>query len=191
MVAGVVLTLLAVVAVINLKTFLPGGDDSRLTARQRRAPRPPAELASIVESVLNDDNMLSVVVAARAATTDGLSRDPFRSDAVPVVEAASPGERTRQRDPLDCTAVIVDGAGSVALINGREYRVGDRVVGHEILAIDADGLRVVDARGRERSLSVQPRGSDSNFKITFNSRRNTPVRQQDVADETEHERRMR
>jgi len=197
LVAGVVLTLLAVVAVVNLKTFLPGGGDSRLTARQRRAPRPPAELASIVESVLNDDNMLSVVVAARDAAIDGMSRDPFSSDAEPVaVSISSAASSTsdapaRRSGALDCTAVIVDGSGSVALINGHGYRVGDRVDGHEILAIDADGIRVVDARGRQRTLSVQPRGNDSNFEITFNSRQDNPAPHRDVADGNEQERRMR
>jgi hypothetical protein len=113
--AGVVLTVLAVVVVFNMKTFVFKSDDSLMTARPGRDPRPPADLATIVENVLNDSDLLSVAIAAPETMLEGMTRDPFLFGSEPVAaKAPKPKPRSKRTKPrttgsLACTAVILDG----------------------------------------------------------------------------------
>ncbi len=192
---GVVLTLLAVVAVVNLKTFVFKDDVSPLRARADRDPRPPADLAAVIETVLDRSELLAVTVDPDVCAANVLSRDPFSRVTVRrTAPAATPGKsrpKPRAVAGLHCAAVMFDGRGPAALIDGRRCGVGETVAGHRITAIDETGVRVVDAQGRERVLTVQPQRQDSDFKITFNTRRDTPDTHPDAVDDNEQERRQR
>ena len=190
--AVVVLVVLAVVAGINLKTYVFDRAGADLPERVARNLEPPADLATILEESLGSD-LLSVVVEQADGIAARAVRDPFSRSATataPTGPRRSAPARARTAGPV-CTAVILDAAAPYALIEGRRCGVGDRVAGYRVVGIDMEGARLIDARGLERTLPVRPRTGGAGFEITFETRHDTRPAHPDVATDPDTERRER
>jgi MSHA biogenesis protein MshK len=71
-------------------------------------------------------------------------QDPTR----PTVPARAEGGDPTADSSLRLTGVLVSDTRRIAVINGRFYRVGDRVNGEEIIRIDPGSIRIM--RGGEQ-----------------------------------------
>ena len=164
LVIAVVLVLLALVVVVNIRTFGP-----RRTAVRRNA-EPAAEYSAVPL------DLEQVVRRAATAGLDGgaaggalaapvLDRDPFaRRQAVNGTVAAR-GEPTSagrvNPDSLICAAVMLGGRNPVARINGRTVKIGDRIRSCRVSGIGTEGVRLRHDDGREIFLAVSS-GRESN-----------------------------
>ena len=147
----IVAVLLTVVAVINLRTFLPS----------RTGPRPVEDWSEAEFVLPGDTAALARLAAAHVTGADGAAvpgnvaagglgagglRDPFRPGSAPT--AAPPAAASRPtvrpqsgaKPELVCTAVLLGGDAPVALIAGTARQIGERVAGHEIVSIGAGGV---------------------------------------------------
>ncbi|HEX7061733.1 MAG TPA: hypothetical protein VF200_07160 [Woeseiaceae bacterium] len=79
----------------------------------------------------------ALLAAALVARADNLYRDPMRPYAPPAA-AASASEPVRYH----LSSVLISSQRRVAVINGRVCRVGDRVAGAEVLAIEHERVRL-------------------------------------------------
>lgn len=66
-------------------------------------------------------------------------QDPTRPTAISRTEGGTPQAATSLR----LTGVLVSESRRIAVINGRFYRVGDRVNGEEITRIDPGSIRIM------------------------------------------------
>jgi hypothetical protein len=86
--------------------------------------------------------MLTLALAVAASTSTSAQeprlQDPMRPRVVSGSESAGPAEPDR----LALTAVLVSDSRRIAVINGRIYRVGEKVNGEEILAIEPGAVRI-------------------------------------------------
>lgn len=147
----VVAVLLTVVAVINLRTFLPA----------RGGPRPVEEWSEAEFVLPGDTAALARLAAAHVTGTDGSPapgdvaagglgaggvRDPFHRGSTPApvpspttIRSAAP-RRPAPKPELVCSAVLLGGDAPVAFIAGAARQIGDKVAGHEIVSIGAGGV---------------------------------------------------
>ncbi len=78
-----------------------------------------------------------LLAAALIARADNLYRDPMRPYSPPAA-AAGASEPVRYR----LSSVLISPQRRVAVINGRVCRVGDRVAGAEVLAIERERVHL-------------------------------------------------
>jgi hypothetical protein len=90
-----------------------------------------------VSETLRDVLVLCLLAAAPGAHADNVYRDPMRPYAPPAA-AESASEPVHYR----LSSVLVSPHRRVAVINGRICRVGDRVSGAEVLAIERAWVRL-------------------------------------------------
>lgn len=91
--------------------------------------------------------IIAIVVLAFAAAAHAQEppvRDPMR----PYVVVRSADASTRAEQGLELTGVLVSDTRRIAVINGRFYRVGDRVNGEEIVRIEPGSIQI--RRGNEQ-----------------------------------------
>lgn len=82
-------------------------------------------------------------------------RDPFHPWIAPVVAAAAPSAENPGQSYL-LTSISEIGATRFATINGRDYRVGDKLQGREIRSIGDDSVTLVEKVGpEERPLTLR------------------------------------
>jgi hypothetical protein len=162
-VLGVAVGLVAV-GLLNLRTFGPelklfgARHDDRSTHLT-----PPDDLEDVVRSAVAGRGPGDLALAGDGAAGT-LLRDPFtRASSRPQVAPVRTERRTRPRPAvpaLECSAVLLGGERPLALIGGESYGPGDRVRDHEILTIDADGVRLRRPDGGELVLAVGPPQTD-------------------------------
>lgn len=157
---AVVLALLAAVAVFNVRTF-GGARQQRHSAQVRlqAAPPFPMDLDEIVRSSGETPNTVAPARDALAA----LARDPFSGKQTTVRATSSTNttsrsrpqrRKTNKKKALRCDAVFPGGKSPLALIQGKAYRVGDKIGRYEVASIGATGVRLVDGNGRKLFLAV-------------------------------------
>jgi len=87
-------------------------------------------------------------MAVGAVAEEPAVRDPMRPFGATV-----PGATTDARPRFALTAVLISSARRVAIINGKPYQQGAVVDGAEIVAIEANGVRLRE-NGVERNVSL-------------------------------------
>lgn len=94
--------------------------------------------------------LLAGVLSAAAAAEEPLG-DPMRPPTMqPETTAPTPGERVGR---LQLTSTVVGPERRIAVIDGRRLRVGDRIAGARVTAIDPASVRLV-AQGRRFTLRL-------------------------------------
>jgi hypothetical protein len=96
---------------------------------------------------------VTAVLPATAAAAPPLRtlRDPFVRPAPPPAPAAAlPAEPAPEPPPLHLRAVILNGARSVANIDGDIVGAGDQARDYTVVRIDANGVLVTRAGKRQR-----------------------------------------
>ena len=102
---------------------------------------------------------LSLLAAGLAGNTGAwaqppeLKHNPFKRPVLEVRSQPPAIPDTGQQIELDLRATLVGGRRSLANIDGRFYRHGDEVAGHEVSRI-MEGSVVLTRNGRQRRLAV-------------------------------------
>ena len=159
LVMGAVVAGLAVVIVVNVRTF--GG---RKPLRAARAPSGPVistegrdALAFLAEAVQSGTLTYAVTDdrPSRFAWPEDV-RDPFATAkaGAGASPSAMPAADPRPEGGLRCDAVLLRGLYPVALIGGRPCRVGDSVDGAMVRIIDAGGVEL-ERDGKRLRLAVR------------------------------------
>lgn len=146
-----VFVVLAVLVVVNVRTFAPHRSRVRAAAgsevRVQAHPSLPMDLEEVLlQAGRSAAGLGEQVTGPRPEVT----RDPFLAStiALPTTPAAAPAARpVRQGGPV-CTAVMLGSGEPSALVDGRLCRAGDRVGSYTIESIDRRGV----ALGGERKL---------------------------------------
>lgn len=166
-VIAIVVSLLAIVVVVNVAVFKPGQRSPKpANVRLQSAQPMPVDLTGYRQgSAAPAENL----AAWGERTNPALRRDPFGSIrlATEVVTDVVPEEILEEPAmevvPLACNAILLGGAQPVAMIGGKSYRVGDRVddqdVRYQVVAIGATGVKLSSASGPGIFLSVHGTGS--------------------------------
>jgi len=82
--------------------------------------------------------LLALAATARIGAQEPPLQDPMRPPVVPGAQGAATGGG----EALALTAVLVSASRRIAVINGGIYRVGDRVNGEEIVAIEPGAVLI-------------------------------------------------
>ncbi len=169
-----VVVLLAVVVVFNVRTFSGAGRSrSQSDVRVQASPPYPMDLADVVRSSGMDPAQL---LSARGVAPE-LTRDPFTMgrQAKPVTTTTSwrrnAARRRTKPATLHCDAVFPGGSSPAVLIQGKAYRVGDKVAGYTVRSIGAAGVKLVNGSGKQMFLAV---GTNSDEKGTSGLITNLP-----------------
>ena len=170
---GVAAGLLAV-GVLNLQTFGPRLGLFGSRGDQPADPLiPPPDLEMMVKDARAGAEARTLATAGGGGVPATM-RDPFASG--PVAVTAAP-ERARPRPtaaspaPLVCSAVLLGGERPLALIDGHPAGPGDRVRGHEVLAVAADGVTLRAPGGEEIILAVGPQAAaDGAYHVVTGTR---------------------
>jgi hypothetical protein len=154
-VAGVFIVL-AILIVVNVRTFAPKRPRSRAPVaadaggvRVQAHPALPADL----DDVRRPSRAAADLGAPQTGPRPAVARDPFTSAALipasPLAAAptgpARPTPRAAAGDPV-CAAVMLGAGPPAALIDGRLVGVGDRVRQYVVERIDARGVSLGGAR---------------------------------------------
>ncbi len=155
-VVAVVLVLLAVVVVANVAYFKPGKKSpARAEVRVQSAQPLPIDLGAIQRDGTVPQQNIAAWDNSAAPT---LERDPFgRIRTVEAIEQSleqPDAEEPTGPAPLMCNAVLLGGSNPKVLINGKGYRVGDKVREYQVAAIDATGVKLIQNSGEAFFLSV-------------------------------------
>jgi len=97
-----------------------------------------------------DARKLILAFALTGASAAQVQEPPLQDPMRPHVVVRSTASAARADDGLRLTAVLVSESRRIAVINGQFYRVGDRVNGDEIVAIEPGSIRI--QRGSEQML---------------------------------------
>jgi hypothetical protein len=102
--------------------------------------------------------------AAATATPGNPLRDPFARP-IPAAAAApaAAAPDALPPAPLHLRAVILNGARSLANIDGEVVAAGDRTPGYTVLRIDARGV-LVERAGRRQLLAISAAGEPAQDK---------------------------
>lgn len=161
-VAGVFIVL-AVLIVVNVRTFAPKRPRSRAPVsadaggvRLQAHPALPLDLEDIRRSSRAAGDLGSPAELGAPATgpRPAVARDPFTSAALvpaalptaPTGQAARPAPRPAAAGEPVCAAVMLGAGPPAALIDGRLVGVGDRVRQYVVEGIDARGVTLGGAR---------------------------------------------
>ncbi|MBD3222918.1 hypothetical protein GF314_16945 [bacterium] len=163
---------LVVIAVLNFQTFAAGswfGSGGGDQGADHLVP--PSDLDDVVKDALRSGTRDPGLALAGSVGGPAVTRDPFTGGVATAPVAArepeaSPRPRPSAPRPLVCTAVMLGGESPLALVNGEAYRVGDRLRGQEIVAIETDGVTLLRDDGRQTVLAVgPPRDGDSGYHV--------------------------
>ena len=181
-VAGLVLVLLAVVVIVNVRTFIPdlkrAAKRSVSVADEVSVPGDLDEAAHLAAVRLAS---LQLVGASPAVLADMMAggdhtvvsrpvRDPFRPGPTSVTQLRTSGRqsgsgksggnqtRATRQVPLSCTAVLLGGSRPAALIDGKFYQVGDQLSAYRLVHISREGALL---RGVAQEVFLPVRSPDS------------------------------
>jgi len=157
----VVMVLLVGVVALNVSTF--GGSGRKNTSRGYRVQaHPPVPMDAGQLAGYQARLVKSPAERVAVSSVDGLQRDPFfplLAQPKPVVKVArtatkKTSARRQKSKPLKCTAIMLGGAQSMAIINGEGRHPGDKIRGMTLTAIDADGVTFRKSNGSRVHLPV-------------------------------------
>jgi hypothetical protein len=114
-------------------------------------------LVALLSSVLAWLGASTIAASSATAAPERPLRDPFVRPAPPVsaaaVAAAAAASEAAVPPPLRLRAVILNGARSVANIDGDIVAAGERMRDYTVLRIDAQGV-LVDRAGKRQLLTL-------------------------------------
>jgi hypothetical protein len=114
-------------------------------------------LVALLSSVLAWLGASTIAATTATAAPERPLRDPFVRPAPPVsaaaVAAAAAASEAAVPPPLRLRAVILNGARSVANIDGDIVAAGERMRDYTVLRIDAQGV-LVDRAGKRQLLTL-------------------------------------
>ncbi|MBM4117533.1 hypothetical protein FJ251_07260 [bacterium] len=154
-----VLVVLAAMVAINLRGFLPKGAAADLAVSVEKETLVPPSDFRHVGAVLRA-RLAEPPTGGALPMPASLGRNPFAYgvgtlSVTPAPGAAEPTPRADESGPrLRCTALILGGGESAAIIDGKLLHVGDAVADYRIVAIDEDGV-FLRAGERTRVLAVR------------------------------------
>ncbi len=194
LVIAVVVAALAVVTVLNVRTFGPRRAERQVAVATADFGASRADLDQALQAARRDLRQPPSVAAADTWPEAG--RDPFgaaRRATAPAPAPTSPPAAARPRPQpsagLVCTAVFLGGARPLALINGSTYGAGDKVAGHTVGSVTTDGITVTDAAGKETFLAVGPlTDKDGRFHVITSTRTSADAGQTNLERESAGER---
>lgn len=169
-VAGV-FVVLAVLIVVNVRTFAPRRPRARPSAdaevRVQAYPSMPIDLEDVMRSSLTPDGFGSIVAGPRP----DVARDPFTSASVDPPPAAvtapqQPRPRVSTAGEPACEAVMLGAGRPAALIDGRLVRVGDQVRQYVVERIDARGVALAGPRSLFLPVGIASAGEGANSIVT-------------------------
>jgi hypothetical protein len=169
-----VLAMLAVIIVVNVRTFGPqrAGAQRADAVRVQAHPAIPLDLEEVLQQSGRAAGHLGV---QRTGPRPDLLRDPFvagsstpaRSpDAEPKSRSVARTTAAARGGALACTAVMLGGGAPAALIDGRLCRVGDRVRQFSVERIDARGVTLGGESRQFLPVGVISTGADANVVVT-------------------------
>lgn len=167
-----VLVVLALLIVVNVRTFAPHRSRARTQpaseVRVQAHPALPADLEDVLRQAGKSADGLGVPVVGPRPE---MVRDPFVAGVpapapVAAVDLARvPTLTARTSDPI-CTAVMLGAGAPAALIDGRLLRIGDRVLQYTIERIDARGVSLSGERNVFLPVGVASAGEGANVVVT-------------------------
>lgn len=197
LVIGVVLILLAVVLVVNIRTFGPKRPTRKNPiAKVQDYPSLPSDLDKVVRySAMAGDGS----VGLSAGSLPALGRDPFAAREAPVAQASARVNRETpvadKPDSLVCSAVMLGGHRPVALIGGESLVVGDRIREFRVMTIETNGVHLRAPDGSDLFLAIGNSGETArSFKIVTGVPANEDLGRtslDDLDDKAEHKERQR
>jgi hypothetical protein len=172
-VAGLVLALLAVVVIVNVRTFIP--DLKRAAKRSvsvadevslpgdldEAAHLAAARLASLQPGDAGLAGLADMMAGGDHTVVSRPVRDPFRPGPTPVTQVRTSGRnqtRATRQVPFSCTAVLLGGSRPAALIDGKFYQVGDQLSAYRLVHISREGALL---RGVAEEVFLPVRSPDS------------------------------
>lgn len=169
-VAGV-FVVLAVLVVVNVRTFAPRRPRARAAeateVRVQAYPALPVDLEEVMRTSLAADGLGALVTGPRPE----VSRDPFTAATVAaqsLPEPASPRPAAR-RAPAGgpaCEAVMLGAGQPMALIDGRLVRIGDAVRQYVVERIDARGVSLGGSQKLFLPVGVSSAGEGAHSIVT-------------------------
>lgn len=194
LVIGAVVAGLAVVTVLNVRTFGPQGAGKRVASATADFGASRSDLDQALQAARQDLRQSPPDMAAD--TWPDAGRDPFGAARRTATTAPAPATKPTAARPrpkpsagLVCTAVFLGGARPVALINGSTYGAGDKVAGHTVGSITTDGITVTDAAGKEIFMAVGPlTEKDGRYHVITSTRTAADAGQTNLERESASER---
>ncbi len=175
---AVVMVLLVGVVFLNVNTF--GGKGKKTSRGYRVQAHPPVPLDAVSLAVYETQRPNSGTKKASVFSAHGLVRDPFLSQQNPTVTMANtapkvgqtPKGNQQKTQSLECSAIMLGGTKSVAIINGEGYHIGQKIRNMTLTAVDADGvtLRKADGSSTHLAVGVQEEESQS-YRVVTRSRK--------------------
>ncbi len=166
---AVLLVMMVGVIALNINTFGGQNQDGNFGTGYRLQAHPPvpSDMGKMVKFAVDIDYSDQSSESRTVVSTSG--RDPFfPSKAQPktvVRQAANHAQVASKSRPkikaLNCSAVMLGGISSLAIINGEGYRLGDKIRGMTLHLIDADGITFQKSNGSFKRMNVGIQESDT------------------------------
>ena len=170
-VAGV-LVVLALLIVVNVRTFGPRRPRARTEAtaevRVQAHPSLPMDLEEVLRQAGRPSGGLGVPVTGprpAMARDPFVAGDPVRAPVAVGGVAGAPARVARSGGPV-CTAVMLGAGAPAALIDGRLCRVGDRVLKYTVERIDARGVSLSGERSLFLPVGALSAGKGASVVVT-------------------------
>lgn len=170
-VIAVVVVLGIAVTLLNIQTFGKGRLPSRrVQAGHQDEPSLPGDLISLVRDSGPAAQPITTGIAGSVGRRPDLRRDPFLDQKYTGAPSVQPVPE--EEVALVCTAVMLGGKRSAAMINGQAFVVGDRIGQLAVISIETRGVGLRGASGQEIYLFVgsEDTGTES-LKMEFGSKK--------------------
>ncbi len=179
---SLVLVLLAVVVIVNVRTFIP---DLKRTAKRsvsvadevsvpgdldEAALLAAARLASLQPGGVSLAGLADMMAGGDHTVVSRPVRNPFRPGPTPVTQVCTSARqsvggkngslqtRATRQVPLSCTAVLLGGSRPAARIDGKFYQIGDQLSAYRLVHISREGALL---RGVAQEVFLPVRSPDS------------------------------
>lgn len=187
---AVVMVLLVGVVFLNVKTF--GGKGPKAQGGYRVQAHPPVPLdASRVVCFMEQPGELGSKTASVFSVKE-LKRDPFiwgkaqpNTMVLPNARGTKKTKTARRKTKsLECSAIMLGGLKSMAIIDGEGYHLGDKIRGMLLTAIDADGVTLRKADGSTTHLTVGvQQNKDKTFRVVTRGRQSEDLGRTRLVDQ--------
>ncbi len=159
---SVVVVLGIAVTLLNVQTFGKGrGPSRRVQASIQDKSALPEDLAVLVRDAGKAASLGRYPDRSAERQLPNLARDPFVSDHQPVVTVLVDSPAGPEMVTLVCSAVMIGGKRSVAMINGKTFAAGDNLSGLTVTAVSTRGVTLQDDSGETVFLAVGVQDDDS------------------------------
>lgn len=152
---GVVAVLAVAVIILNIQTF---GGKSRPSRRVQASVQDvsalPEDLATLVQNADLSAGLGRRLGRSPRTDHSGPDRDPFLAYRPQVSVAVSEPAAEPEAPQLGCSAILLGGKRSTAMINGKSYGAGDTVAGLTVMSVNTRGVLLQDKSGGTVFLNV-------------------------------------